>query len=110
VPGPHRRRAHQGRGTRDSGGERERRRLPERVSPTRKPLLAVLALAVAAGAGCDDSPTPSPTPGPPGKGKSGPKAAKKTEWSTDEMAADPEGYLVWADEQLGAQVELREER
>jgi hypothetical protein len=41
----------------------------------------------------------------PSKPKSGEK-----EWSEDEMATDPEGYLKWADVQLASQVKQREDR
>jgi len=35
--------------------------------------------------------------------------AEKT-WSPDEMAKDPEGYLVWAQRQIATQTKLREDR
>ncbi len=66
-----------------------------------------LALALFAGAGCDD---------PAGRRSSSPRAPTKapvparSSWSTDEMAADPEGYLAWADAQLEQQTATRRTR
>jgi hypothetical protein len=51
-----------------------------------------------------------------GCGREGPKpgpsqpAQGEKEWSQEEMATDPEGYLKWADGKLAAQVSLREQR
>ncbi len=55
-------------------------------------------------AGCGDSGPVSP--------KKTPASAKapKTEWSPDEMAADPDGYLVWAKGRLEEQRKTRESR
>jgi chromosome segregation ATPase len=45
-----------------------------------------------------------------GEGKKpSPAPAPAREWSTDEMAKDPEGYLKWADQQIQAQVRQRDE-
>lgn len=48
-----------------------------------------------------------PTSKPPPEGKPAAAPAPR-EWSQDEMAADPEGYLRWADGQLAAQISSRE--
>jgi hypothetical protein len=45
-----------------------------------------------------------------GKGPAKGPAATRTSWTAEEMTADPEGYLVWADQQLAAQIDLRRER
>lgn len=67
---------------------------------------ALLALPVAL-PGCDD-------PGRAGGGgprtPSKPAPAPKASWTTDEMAADPEGYLAWADAQLVQQTATRAAR
>jgi hypothetical protein len=45
----------------------------------------------------------------PKNGPSQPKTGEK-EWSEEEMATDPEGYLRWADGKLASQVTQRQER
>lgn len=46
-----------------------------------------------------------------GGGSAGPAAAPvaKTEWTTDEIASDPEGYLKWADDNIDGQIRQRRE-
>ena len=45
-----------------------------------------------------------------GEGKKpSPAVPAVREWSSDEMAKDPEGYLKWADQQIQAQVRQRDE-
>jgi hypothetical protein len=66
----------------------------------RTPAAAVLLAALCFTLGCGrEGPKSGPSP------KSGEK-----EWSEDEMATDPEGYLKWADAQLASQIRQREER
>ncbi len=63
--------------------------------------LGLLGLALAAGlssCGRESSPPPKPTP-----------PAEKV-WTPDDMAADPEGYFRWADQQLANQIQQRTQR
>jgi hypothetical protein len=46
----------------------------------------------------------------PKTGPSKPRPAGEKEWSDEEMATNPEGYLKWADDQLAAQIRQRQER
>ncbi len=57
--------------------------------------------------GCGDAGDRAPAGGAPVKPAQPPR---RTSWSTEEMAADPEGYLLWADGELAAQVATRQER
>jgi hypothetical protein len=67
----------------------------------RAALIAGVALFVGAAGGCGKEPAKPASP---------PKPAAKTEWSQDEMASDPEGYLRWALTRLEDQKKVREER
>jgi hypothetical protein len=46
----------------------------------------------------------------PKSGPSKPKPPGEKEWTDEEMATNPEGYLKWADDQLASQIRQREER
>jgi hypothetical protein len=46
----------------------------------------------------------------PKTGPSKPRPAGEKEWSNEDMAKDPEGYLKWADDQLASQIRQREQR
>jgi hypothetical protein len=58
------------------------------------------ALVLLGGCGRDDSKT----------GSSRPKAPAEKEWSREEMATNPKGYLEWADGQLATQISERQQR
>jgi hypothetical protein len=66
----------------------------------RRFLLLLLGALCAAGCG-----RPAPDPGP-----ARPKAPGEKQWTDEEMATDPEGYLKWADGQLASQIQQREQR
>lgn len=71
---------------------------------SRLALLPAVVAVVFSANGCGDS-------GPISAKKSAvPAKAPKTEWSPDEMASDPEGYLVWAKGRLEDQRKTREAR
>jgi DNA repair exonuclease SbcCD ATPase subunit len=57
------------------------------------------ALCLLSGCGREDPKSGSSKPTPPGE----------KEWSEEEMATDPEGYLKWADAKLASQIKQREE-
>ena len=80
-----------------------------RLSTLRHSLAAcVLAsLVVAVIGGCGDESGRAPAGRAPVKPVMAPP---KTNWTSDEMAADPEGYLQWADQNLAAQIETRRQR
>jgi hypothetical protein len=46
----------------------------------------------------------------PKTGSSQPRPPGEKQWSDEEMATNPEGYLKWADDQLASQIRQREER
>jgi len=69
------------------------------------PLRTIAAFALSA---CGEEAAPQPRAPRDGAPAGGPAA--KSEWTADEMAADPEGYLSWADAQLAAQIDLRQEQ
>jgi hypothetical protein len=65
-----------------------------------------VAVVAFTGAGCGEAGTPTPSrAGAPDANR-----ARKTEWSPDEMAADPAGYLTWAKARLEEQRKTREAR
>jgi chromosome segregation ATPase/predicted small lipoprotein YifL len=64
------------------------------------PLVLAGVLAALIGCGREGPKSAPPKPAAPGE----------REWSDDEMATDPEGYLKWADGQLASQIAQREER
>jgi hypothetical protein len=72
-------------------------------TPLRSVLLASSAALALCAASCGDASAAKPSAGKPA-------SAPKTEWSPGEMAADPEGYLVWARERLDEQKKVREDR
>lgn len=71
----------------------------------RLPLAALVGLACTH---CGDAGAPDRRATPPSAPPAAPPA--KASWTTDEMAADPEGYLQWADANLAGQIATRRER
>lgn len=66
-------------------------------------LASLLSLAAPLLLGCgEDAPTPT-------RGGGTKAALPPRTWSRDEIAADPEGYLAWADNQVASQVKARQE-
>mgnify|MGYP000128081422 CR=1 FL=1 len=63
-----------------------------------KALPVVVLLGAAAIAGCEKPPAP---PQPP---------AHKTHWTAEDIAKDPQGYLLWSDRQVQAQIAERQQK
>ena len=77
------------------------------LAPSSPAACVLASFVVAAIGGCGDEPRRSPALGAPATPAPAPP---KTSWTSDEMAADPEGYLQWADQNLAAQIETRRQR
>ncbi len=65
-------------------------------------LIFILAAAALTGGGCDRSTGKGGAPQPP--------AAKRTEWTAEEISRDPQGYLHWSDQQVAAQIAANEKK
>lgn len=65
-------------------------------------LMSILAAVAVAGDGCD-------RPSSSGKTTSKGNAPKK-EWTAEEIAHDPQGYLLWSDKQVAEQIAQRESK
>ncbi|MBM4016227.1 MAG: hypothetical protein FJ293_14855 [Planctomycetes bacterium] len=89
-------------------GRATRRRRLRRALGVPALLAAATCFALAR---CGDSGDGGRGGGPAG-GRAAPSPAKaaKASWTPDEMAADPEGYLLWADQNLERQIATRRER
>jgi hypothetical protein len=71
-------------------------------TPAHIVLAALLMLAAGLSAGCK-KPAPPPAPAPP-------VADDKKEWTPQEIAANPDAYLQWADRKIKRQIDQREQK
>ena len=69
------------------------------MKPTCAILCMLLAAAVIAG-GCDRGKKPQTPPAPP----------PRTEWTAEQIAGDPAGYLRWSDQQIVSQIAVIERK